>query len=252
MDDFKNKKEVSSSDLHLELKRLSSIFHNFCEKNGIPYFLGYGSLLGAVREKGIIEWDSDVDIIVPIEFYSLIPKLFEESDFENAFIHSFYNKKDHDSLLMRLSNNNVCHKQVHIDLFPMFSLPKNKIMGKLFRLYTFILFTMHRIKNKNIKDYSLKKKIIFSFVKAFTFFTPNKFYHRKFIKHGNRFPTDKGTDLFNYCGSYGVKEIVSLNWFESKIELDFEGLRLIGPKHYHEYLSHFYGDYMTPKKTNYI
>jgi lipopolysaccharide cholinephosphotransferase len=43
-------------------------FHNVCEKYEIPYYLAYGSLLGAIRDGGQIPWDYDVDVQVPVKY----------------------------------------------------------------------------------------------------------------------------------------------------------------------------------------
>ena len=76
---------VSKEELTLqELKNIEfdllKEFDAFCRQNQIRYFLAYGTLLGAVRYKGFIPWDDDVDVLVPREDYDKMIKIYKDSD----------------------------------------------------------------------------------------------------------------------------------------------------------------------------
>ena len=57
------------SELQVKLLELLKYFKKYCEENNLVFFLGFGSCLGAIREKGFIPWDDDVDIIMPPSDY---------------------------------------------------------------------------------------------------------------------------------------------------------------------------------------
>ena len=63
---------MSNEDKKLTLSEIKALqlemlidFDKFCRENNITYFLSYGTLLGAVRHKGYIPWDDDIDVMVP-------------------------------------------------------------------------------------------------------------------------------------------------------------------------------------------
>ena len=69
-----------------EMKQLKDVLlqiyddvSGLCDKYGLVYMLGYGSCLGAVRHKGYIPWDDDLDMIMPRESYMKFIDLFKRS-----------------------------------------------------------------------------------------------------------------------------------------------------------------------------
>ena len=57
------------TELQQKLLNMLSWFHDFCEKNNLKYYILYGTLLGAIRHKGFIPWDDDIDVGMPRDDY---------------------------------------------------------------------------------------------------------------------------------------------------------------------------------------
>ena len=63
----------------IQLEILASI-DSFCQENGLRYALAYGTLLGAVRHKGYIPWDDDIDIMMPRPDYDVFIKSYQSEE----------------------------------------------------------------------------------------------------------------------------------------------------------------------------
>lgn len=70
-------KELQEASLRIMVK-----VHRFCEKNGIHYSIDYGTLIGAIRHKGFIPWDDDVDIVMPRPDFDLFCNTFWSDDYK--------------------------------------------------------------------------------------------------------------------------------------------------------------------------
>ena len=55
-------------------------FAKFCEENNLRYFMAYGTLLGAIRHKGFIPWDDDIDVWMPREDYNILIETFKSKN----------------------------------------------------------------------------------------------------------------------------------------------------------------------------
>lgn len=78
-------KEISKEGVRVIQIEILKYVHEFCTANDIEYFLCYGSLIGAVRHKGFIPWDDDIDIAMTRENYDKIISLFNKKSEDSAY-----------------------------------------------------------------------------------------------------------------------------------------------------------------------
>ena len=108
---------------HAKLKKMQEFqyeilkdFDDICKRNNIQYFLAYGTLLGAVRHKGSIPWDDDIDIMMTREQYNKFLKFKNELNKDYDFVDVCY-KDISVASLSRIINVNTDLSGIHIDIF---------------------------------------------------------------------------------------------------------------------------------------
>lgn len=237
-------------------------FIAFCDKNNLKYYACAGTCLGAIRHNGIIPWDDDVDVLMPREdyfkFVSLNQKLYN-SDYEIVSqgtpgyylpFAKFVNK-----------NTTIVETRdypfvigVFIDIFPLDlvgdSLEAQSIFEK--RKVIFGKYSM-AIKNyylSNVFELLLRCRIR-TFVKACFYSIFGRKLASNFLKKilllEKQMLCQQGDKCICYCGFYGFKkELCDRTWFGNGIEVPFEDFSIRVPQNYDAYLTHMYGDYMTP------
>ena len=111
-------------------------FHEFCENNHLVYSLAYGTLIGAVRHKGFIPWDDDIDVVMPRPDYERFIGLAVSGVFPegcrvqatevDGFIQSFAKVIDPSISVKSGRNRSETKEWLWIDVFPIDGLPEQK------------------------------------------------------------------------------------------------------------------------------
>lgn len=138
-------------ELHKELLDITGYFKKVCQENDIPFYLAFGSCLGAVRHKNIIPWDDDVDLYVPCAAYPKMKETFlrlndpiyfyQDADTDtNHFLPFAKIRKNHTTSMPRAERALDMNWGICIDMFPLFSYDRPdpsfgiKLKAKLLRV----------------------------------------------------------------------------------------------------------------------
>ena len=239
------------------LKKIMSI----CEKNNIRWFVGYGGCIGAIRHKGCIPWDDDIDVCIPRPDYDRFVEIAKRTNLGNYELAVINETPEYFEHFVRMYDKNstilfdTWHTHVSgifIDIFPIDGAADGKII-KNYKRYVFWMKISHHSrlhfpKSKRFEILSNGGYLGYtSIMLASLFRSPMQKISLKMIeKTIRKYPYEDSEYCTFYDSVYGMRHVIPKKWVEETILVPFEDVQIRIPKQYHEYLTHLYGDYMTP------
>ena len=254
-------KPLTLEDLHDVQLDMMIKLDTFCNTHKIQYSLADGTLLGAIRHKGFILWDDDVDIYMPRDDYERFIQYEEISSEYKIVSHNSHKEYYHpftycnvtDSKTVMIENlmSTATGKGVFLDIFPLDGLPDEKInLYRHLRKLQFMNFLLCYSNIRYPKITNLKQVI-----KACAMV----YCHKFIIKEKQIMLIENLAKKYSYLNSTYVSPCSFLPIFPSFehfifrkenfnifINHSFENVYLKIPIGYHSILSTEYGDYMTP------
>lgn len=244
-------KEIELSELKSIQIEIMKVVHDYCVSNNISYSLAYGSLIGAIRHKGFIPWDDDIDILMPREDYSKFIQGFNSScsryqvrSHHNFEGYPFPFAKVEDTFTLK-DELGYTQMGIAIDVFPIDNVPDEEIETTKVFNKSQQLRAMNQLKFMRwSKSRSVSKNLFLYLSKIPLLFVPNKWINKQYEENSTRFNTSPSQRKACLIAVYKRKEIMPARVFEEYIDCDFEDQRFKILKEYHNYLTNLYGDYM--------
>jgi len=229
-------------------------FDRFCKENNLKYWLGGGTLLGAVRHRGFIPWDDDIDLFMPRDDFQKLLKygritssieIVPPAKRRGTIYHPFAYGNLHENTTVMISHTlkHNTGKGQFIDIFPLDNIPDGILFKKILRR---ILTLLQHLRNacvyrKQIEERTrIRQKIIRWLVR----FSDGTVY-AKVINFISRSCRNNSSELVGYISFSAMERYCfKRDWFSETIEGEFENHRYPIPGEYDAVLKKEYGNYM--------
>ncbi len=222
--------------------------HHLCEKHGLPYYLHFGSLLGAVRHKGYIPWDDDLDIAMMNEDMLKLLQIIRE---ENGRYGTFYVGQDDPAraFIARLEDKETCYHQwdipletfggqIALDIFPLIGMPEGEEERNAF--YREVLGYAREYDDLTVEFPNPDEKT-----------QERRLQCKRYVLDAMlKYPAAASDHVFMIPTKPGRPLIFDRNIWAEQIPMEFEGETFFGPSGYDAFLSQHYRNYMSPPPEN--
>lgn len=239
-------------DMYLELAKI-------CENNNLKIFLTGGSVLGAIRHKGFIPWDDDMDVALPRCDYEKLfdiaknelPKhlkmIWVSRPFHYRLIDTRYKIELNYEYRKLLDNSEQSY--VSIDIQPFDGVPEG-IIGKIHSVRTLAYRACYKMCSperiiynepwrKSWEKALLKVLVFFRFL-----FNNEELWKSRFDKAMKQYDYKLCSNIADYVGKYKLNDVYPKSWWEPGKRVKFENTMVLVPSEYDKYLTAIYGDYM--------
>ncbi len=240
-------KEMHTVQINL-FKKLQAV----CKEYDLTYFLGFGTLLGAVREHGIIEWDDGIDIVMPYQDYEKLVQLPQATWGDGYFLQTYDTDPAFNKCYAKLRDSNTTlivaddtdkdmNHGIPINIYPVINLADDE--GERQRqIRNAKLYKAITEGNPVGSDDTLLHTLSTIFLGVIT--EQQKMKTREYLRSEVlQFESGNANCCLVLAGNRSLELILFKTWFDSAVEWDFEGMRANIPAGWNEWLKLRYGDY---------
>lgn len=243
-------------ELQLHIKDMLLAFHKICEEHDLHYYMLFGTMLGAVRHKGFIPWDDDIDVGLPRPEYELLIKHAKEwfpepyeficNETDERFLGGIGKMQDASTTLIERSHVRYVGG-VYIDIFPLDGISASPIAQRIqylrYEYYKKVIYFLLRDPFKHGHGPSSWLPRLVQAVYS------DKGAMRRFKKVMTRYSYDRSTWVSAL--NDGMTSVMPKSVIGRPTPIEFEGETVMGVEQPDEYLTREFGDYMQiPKEEN--
>lgn len=247
-------KEINLDECHEILLALGKEFHAICIENAIPYYMLGGTMLGAIRHKGFIPWDDDMDFGIPRLYFD---RFIEACAKRNMGHYKLYTKEDSSMVtndVLKFADTRTIIEEtfkgkmeddnigVNIDIFPLDPNTGNKSKYSI----NWKIEKVLKVKGYVVLDDRNRpflKRIVAKVMKCFFSAKTLDAYVCRLMKQEAE---NESLEYYaNYYGAWGMKETISKEIFGTPTLYNFEDTVFYGAEYPDAYLKSLYNNYMS-------
>lgn len=247
MEEYNDLKAIQEAEL-----RILEDFSKFCDEHGLRYCLAGGTLLGAVRHKGFIPWDDDIDVMMPRPDFEKFLRLTNEVSIGKYDVLWGENYESFPIPYMKIVDRSIQvsyklmkqSQSLWIDVFPIDGLPEDE------KQFERVVKKINRLKyclwqaTSNEQDIEKRLKRILKFFLFWPLYLIGGYYFvKKITNTAKQYDFEKSKYVGCIVAKYGKREKIEKKYVENRTLLSFENKKFYAPIGFEVYLTNLYGDY---------